>query len=174
MDEQTSAAWESTIYMSWLACLRELSTPTTDGKCPEAMRTRTWAMKTLNAQLASWTQLRHDTILYAKQSYTGVGQCVYPAGFVEPRVAFWQHLRATVSRAADLLTSLPYTGTYLLVTNRLQVDPATGDLAGSPNIYCRPLSLSLLSTSAARRYHACYNTLRLDSKPRWAAPRFAV
>ena len=31
-------------------------------KYPEAMSTRAWAMKTLNTQLASWTQLRHDTI----------------------------------------------------------------------------------------------------------------
>ena len=37
---------------------------------PDAMRTRAWAMKDLNTQLASWTQFRHDTVLYAKQSYT--------------------------------------------------------------------------------------------------------
>ena len=73
MDQQTPSAWDSNIYMSWLACLRELSAPTTDPKYPEAMRTRAWAMKTLNTQLASWTQLRHDTILYAKQSYTAGG-----------------------------------------------------------------------------------------------------
>ena len=55
--------------MNWLATLRELSKPISDSKYPEAMRTRTWGMKTLNTQLASWTQLRHDTVLYAKQSY---------------------------------------------------------------------------------------------------------
>jgi hypothetical protein len=127
MDEQTSDAWESNIYMSWLACLRELSAPTIDSKYPESMRTRAWAMKTLNTQLASWTQLRHDTILYAKQSYTGGGQCVYPTGFVEPRIEFWQRLGALASRAADLIASLPYAGTYLLVTNQSEVDPITGE-----------------------------------------------
>jgi len=126
MDEQTADAWESNIYMSWLACLRELSAPTIGSKYPESMRTHAWALKTLNTQLASWTQLRHDTILYAKQSYTAEA-CVYPAGFVEPRVEFWQRLGATATRAANLIASLAYAGTYLLVTNQWEVDPITGE-----------------------------------------------
>jgi hypothetical protein len=32
------------------------------------MDRKAWAAKTLQTQLASWAQLRHDTILYAKQS----------------------------------------------------------------------------------------------------------
>jgi hypothetical protein len=120
--------------MSWLACLRDLSAPTTDTKYPEAMRTRTWAMKTLNTQLASWTQLRHDTILYAKQSYTDEGQCVYPKGFVEPRIEFWKRLKDTATRAAEQVAALRYEGNYPLVTNQPpQFDPMTGatiDLGG--------------------------------------------
>ena len=96
MDQHTPSAWQSNIYLSWLACLRELSPPTTDVKYPEAMRTRAWAMKTLNNQLASWRQLRPDTILYAKQSYTAFGLCVYPAGYVEPRVEFWNQFQAMI------------------------------------------------------------------------------
>jgi hypothetical protein len=80
--------------MSWLASLRELSAPTIESKYPEAMRTRAWAMKTLNTQLASWSQLRHDTILYAKQSYTGGDTCLYPTGFVEPRVEYFGNVYA--------------------------------------------------------------------------------
>jgi len=91
------------------------------------MRTRAWALKTLNTQLASWTQLRHDTILYAKQSYTSFSACVYPTGFVEPRVEFWQRLRAMADRAADRVASLQYDGAYTLVTSQWQVDPATGE-----------------------------------------------
>src|SRR4030095_13689833 len=105
-------AWDSNIYMNWLACLRELSAPTTDTKYPEAMRTRAWAMKTLNTQLASWTQLRHDTILYAKQSYNGADACVYPTGFGEPRSEFWSRLKAVASRAAEQVASLKYEGSY--------------------------------------------------------------
>src|SRR5262249_11831919 len=86
MDQQAPSAWESNLYLSWLACLRELSEPTTSGLFPESMRTKAWAMKTLNTQLASWTQLRHDTILYAKQSYANSDSCMFPAGFIEPRL----------------------------------------------------------------------------------------
>ena len=39
-----------------------------------------------------WTQLRHDTILYIKQSMTGVPSCSYPAGYVEPVPLFWERL----------------------------------------------------------------------------------
>ena len=139
MDRQTPDAWDSNIYMSWLASLRELSTPTVDSKYPEAMRTRAWAHKTINTQLASWAQLRHDTILYAKQSYTGGEQCVYPAGFVEPRVEFWQRLRAAATRAADLIAALPYEGTYLLVTNQTQTDPVTGEQVSVPTTNSIPM-----------------------------------
>jgi hypothetical protein len=114
MDSQIPSAWESNLYMSWLACLQELSPPTVDAQYPEAMRTRAWAMKTLNTQLASWTQLRHDTILYAKQSYTGAGQCMYPKGFVEPRSAFWARLQDTATRAAGQLAALTPAGNYPL------------------------------------------------------------
>ncbi len=129
MDQQTPDAWDSNMYMSWLACLRELSAPTTDAKYPEAMRTRAWAMKTLNTQLASWAQLRHDTILYAKQSYTaGGGACLYPTGFVEPRVEFWNRLGAMAARTAELLAGLPYQGSYTYVGQPPPlVDPVTGD-----------------------------------------------
>src|SRR4030095_11654357 len=93
MDSQTPDAWENNIYMNWLACLRELSAPTTDAKFPEAMRTRAWAMKTLNTQMASWTQLRHDTVLYVKEPYPPPFGCSYPYGFVEPRPEFWKQMR---------------------------------------------------------------------------------
>jgi hypothetical protein len=123
IDSQEPRVWESNIYMNWLSCLRDLSAPTTDARYPEAMRTRPWAMRTLNTQLASWTQLRHDTILYAKQSYTDFSACVYPTGFVEPRLEFWQRMRATASRAADRIAALHYAGTYPLVTYEWGWDP---------------------------------------------------
>jgi hypothetical protein len=108
LDSQEESAWDSNLYLGWLAALRELSAPTTDPAYPEAMRTQAWARKTLNTQLASWTQLRHDTILYAKQSYTSIPVCFYPAGFVEPRVAFWRRLERTIRDAAQAVSALSF------------------------------------------------------------------
>src|SRR5262249_42320709 len=86
------------------------SKPTTDAKYPEAMRTEPWAMKSVNTQLASWTQLRHDTILYAKQSYTAEDSCLYPAGFVEPVPHVWEQIENMAGRAADLIEKTPFGG----------------------------------------------------------------
>ena len=43
----------------------------------------------MNAQLASWAELRHDTLLYAKQSYTAVPVCDFPDAYVDPYPEAW-------------------------------------------------------------------------------------
>jgi hypothetical protein len=125
IDSQQPSAWEENLYMGWLATLRELSKPTTDSKYPEVLRTRAWAMKSLNTQLASWTHLRHDTILYAKQSYTSNASCFYPAGFVEPVPHVWTAMEKMILRAAELIEKTPFPdGTYIKKTTRgdIQID----------------------------------------------------
>jgi hypothetical protein len=77
--------WQGNLYNLWLNSLRPLSAdPSSEKHFPEAMRTAAWQRKQLQTQLASWAELRHNTVLYAKQSYTGIPQCEYPAGYVEP------------------------------------------------------------------------------------------
>jgi hypothetical protein len=114
IDSQDAGIWTNNIYTGWLAALRALSAPTTDALYPEAMRTRAWAMKTLNAQLASWTELRHDTLLYVQQSYTQLILCGYPVGFVEPRPEFWQRMNALAALAANAVAALPLSGLITL------------------------------------------------------------
>lgn len=82
--------WQSSTYNRWLGMIRSLNTTTTAQNYPQSMRTAAWADKMLQTQLASWTQLRHDNILYAKQSFTTVMvTCEYPAGYVEPYPEFY-------------------------------------------------------------------------------------
>ncbi len=110
IDDQDPGIWTNNIYTAWLGALRALSAPTTDSVYPDSMRTRAWAMKTLNTQLASWTELRHDTLLYAKQSYTASIVCDYPAGFVEPRPEFWQRMKTLADITANAISGLPLSG----------------------------------------------------------------
>ena len=110
IDRQNPSVWTNNIYTCWLWALRALSEPTTDTQYPESMRTRPWAMKTLNTQLVSWAQLRHDTVLYAKQSYTGFFLCSYPAGFVEPRVEFWNRMRSLANVTAEAISKMRLSG----------------------------------------------------------------
>jgi hypothetical protein len=106
LDARPANSWNGTLYDHWLSALRLLSAPTVGPEYPEAMRTRAWAMKTVNTQLASWTQLRHATVLGVKQSGTFPILCSYPNGFVEPRPAFFQALQAMASQTATTLQSL--------------------------------------------------------------------
>jgi len=51
---------------------------------PDFMRTGAWQQKQMQTQLTSWTELRHDTILHVKQSYSTGVICSNPHGYVEP------------------------------------------------------------------------------------------
>lgn len=107
IDGLDAGAWDDTIYIQWLKTLRTLSAAG-DKDAPEVARTREWALKNTNTQLASWTQLRHDTILYVKQSYTVGLTCYYPAGYVEPVVPFWAAMDNMASRSAALIEQTPF------------------------------------------------------------------
>jgi hypothetical protein len=91
----SEAAWNRNLYWSWLYTLKGLLGNWGQGY-PAFMQRDAWKDKELNAALASWTELRHDTILYAKQSYTPViGIPQQPErGYVEPVPEFLNRLLA--------------------------------------------------------------------------------
>lgn len=102
----TQAAWNDTIYERWIDALRSLDDlPKDRTRFPQAMQTRAWAHKQLRTQLGSWAELRHDTILYGKQSYTAMAGCEYPAAFVEPYPAFYRKLTAMAEALGQGLAS---------------------------------------------------------------------
>ena len=108
---EPSSAWEENLYALWLDSLRRLDRPPAEGYFPEVMRRTPWRRKQLQTQLASWTELRHDALLYAKQSYTSMPSCGYPAAYVEPYPEFFARLALFAERARTLLsaTEIPTT-----------------------------------------------------------------
>jgi hypothetical protein len=118
LDGLDSKAWDASLYDGWISVLRELSKPTTDARYPQALQTRAWAMKGLNTQLASWAQLRHDTILYAKQSHTMGAACEYPAGYVEPVPHVWSRFSRMLENGASLLEATPFPEAHLELQKR--------------------------------------------------------
>jgi len=104
--------WNTNLYWSWLYTLRALLDEVPEGY-PNFMRTQAWQRRQLHSALASWTQLRHDTILYAKQS-SGVGRgggapALPPPGYIEPLPALWGRLLSLTrmtSRGLDDLNVL--------------------------------------------------------------------
>lgn len=100
--------WNRNLYWSWLNSLRPLLKEYGEGY-PTFMQTEAWSDKQLTAALSSWSQLRHDTILYAKQSY-GVALCgtaVLPKsrGYVEPVPEFYARLLDLTKMTRRGLTS---------------------------------------------------------------------
>ncbi|MFC1706170.1 DUF3160 domain-containing protein [Planctomycetota bacterium] len=62
----TSESWNGNLYYAWLYALRGLVGVEYGEGYPTYMRGRAWATKELMTALGSWSQLRHDTILYVK------------------------------------------------------------------------------------------------------------
>lgn len=101
--------WDKSLYNIWLKTLQTLDKDTCQTKnIPETMKTYAWQIKQLQAQLASWAQLRHDTILYAKQPYADGTSCEYPCGYVEPYPEFFDSLSAFADQAAKVFQKAKY------------------------------------------------------------------
>jgi hypothetical protein len=99
--------WNINLYWSWLYTLKGLIEEPGEGY-PTFMRTQAWLDKQLNTALASWTELRHDTILYAKQSYAP-GLTAFPPqppGYVEPVPEFYARVLALTKMTEGGLTNL--------------------------------------------------------------------
>ncbi len=108
----------STLYEQWLAALKTLFLPTASKQL--FALGDPWQYKNLNAGAASWTELKHDTILYAEQSAAEMGEGgefeippyapPEPKGYVEPNPALFRQLEQTIDQAlgelkgADFIT----------------------------------------------------------------------
>ncbi|MFQ6091903.1 MAG: DUF3160 domain-containing protein [bacterium] len=99
-DAYPDTVWAQNVYWNWLYSLMPLLFEKGEGY-PYFMQNEAWTDKDLYASLGSWAELRHDTILYAKQSGT---ESVPPVsglvqGYVEPNPYFY----ARLASLADLM-----------------------------------------------------------------------
>lgn len=90
------STWQSNLYWGWLWALGSFTEPFGKGY-PLFMTNQAWEDKSLNTALGSWAELRHDTLLYAKQSGVECGgggeeEPPRPRGYVEPNVEFYNRL----------------------------------------------------------------------------------
>jgi hypothetical protein len=109
-DAVSEKDWNRNLYWSWLYALKPLLQDFGQGY-PTFMQTEAWQNKELQTALASWTELRHDTILYAKQSYTPVAESVPPpqkpvVGYVEPVPEFYARMLSLTTMTKKGLAQL--------------------------------------------------------------------
>ena len=104
--------WTGSLYHAWLGSLRALSPPAdltaaAAQALPAVAKSEAWSRRILNSQLGSWAELRHDTLLYAKQSYTMVPACEFPDAYVDPYPELWAALGRYAARGLALVDMLP-------------------------------------------------------------------
>jgi len=95
------------LYWSWLYTIDPLTKAKGEGY-PSFMQNQAWTRKQLETYLGSWTELKHDTILYAKQVYAEMGGGEEPRddrGYVEPNPEVYGRLAALTRMTIDGLRS---------------------------------------------------------------------
>ena len=95
--------WFSSVGGAWLKLLGTLTSSYGRGY-PLYMQDQLFPVKQVESFLGSYTELKHDTLLYAKQNYAEMGgggeegtPPPVPKGFVEPNLPFWQNLARLVN-----------------------------------------------------------------------------
>jgi hypothetical protein len=107
----TKEDWNRNLYRSWLYTLKSLLIEYQKGY-QTFMTTKAWQTKCVNTALGSWSQLRHDTILYTKQPYGAAeGEYEEPIaphvkGYVEPIPEFYARLLALTVMTKEGLSDM--------------------------------------------------------------------
>jgi len=112
----TDDEWTLTMYNSWLYALDSL-TPTIPAGYPSFMSGAAYLDRLLYAALGSFTELKHNTVLYAKQAYAEMGggggidksnppAPELPPNYVEPLPMLWARLAALAEMTESGLKEL--------------------------------------------------------------------
>ncbi len=106
VDNYSSGQWSNSIYNLWLNSIRTLNPPGERSTLPEFMQTGAWWQQKMNTQLASWAELRHDNLLYAKQSYSGGVGCYFPGVYVEPFPKFYLAMKLLAEKSKEKIANI--------------------------------------------------------------------
>ncbi|MCX6792739.1 MAG: DUF3160 domain-containing protein [Candidatus Falkowbacteria bacterium] len=108
INKVTHKEWFDSLGSSWLYILGSL-THDYGKHYPSYMQVKPFLSKQIQSFLGSYAELKHDTLLYAKQSYAELGaggedKPLPPIvkGFVEPNLEFWNRFSALLDRTDKL------------------------------------------------------------------------
>lgn len=100
----TEASWTSSLYSSWLYTLSPLLETKGEG-WPSYMTGAEWGKKALETFAGSFTELKHDTVLYSKQVMAEMGggwdETIDDRGYVEPEPEVYQRFLLLAQQTAD-------------------------------------------------------------------------
>ena len=98
------SAWNASLYSSWLYTLMPLLEEKGEGY-PSFMTSQAWQQKSLETFAGSFTELKHDTVLYAKQVMAEMGgdyiEEVDDRGYVEPEPEVFRRFYLLAQQTAE-------------------------------------------------------------------------
>lgn len=102
--------WNQDLYKGWLNFLTPLLDKAKEGY-PSFMRNDAWNKKQLNTFISSWTELKHDTLLYTKQVMAemgagGEGDKYDDRGYVEPVPVLYHRVAGICKQTIEGLKQL--------------------------------------------------------------------
>ncbi len=107
-DSEDTDLWSASLYAQWLNTLRPILMEKGDGY-PMFMQSEEWNKKSLEGFLGSYTELKHDTILYSKQAMAEMGggweEEVDDRGYVEPEPVVYSRFAVLAEATIDGLKS---------------------------------------------------------------------
>ena len=96
--------WSASLYSQWLNTLRPLLNEKGEGY-PSFMQSAEWTKKTLETFAGSYTELKHDTVLYAKQPMAEMGggyeEDIDDRGYVEPEPLVYARFMSLADNTAE-------------------------------------------------------------------------
>ncbi|MDR1081794.1 MAG: DUF3160 domain-containing protein [Deltaproteobacteria bacterium] len=102
MGRLTDSDWNVSFASAWFCALRSFSRVYGEGY-PLYMQGSAFGARQLETLLGSFTELKHDSVLYEKPNYAEFGgnddearPRRLPKGFVEPNLEFWDRMTAAV------------------------------------------------------------------------------
>ena len=102
--EAPEELWSASLYAGWLYTLNPLLEEKGAGY-PSFMTTEQWKKKALETYAGSFTELKHDTVLYAKQVMAEMGggapEELDDRGYVEPETEVYRRFTELAEQTAD-------------------------------------------------------------------------
>lgn len=104
INEADDSLWTASLYASWIHTLRPLLEKKGEGY-PIFMQNEEWAKKNLECFAGSYTELKHDTVLYSKQVMAEMGGGMEEEpddrGYVEPEPVVYKRFASLAEQTAQ-------------------------------------------------------------------------
>ncbi|MBP3479639.1 MAG: DUF3160 domain-containing protein [Oscillospiraceae bacterium] len=113
LQDAPQSSWTTSLYSSWLYTLLPLLEEKGEGY-PSYMTSTQWAKKRLETFAGSFTELKHDTVLYAKQMIAEMGggppEVIDDRGYVEPEPEIYHRFMLLAQQTREGLNKIGLLG----------------------------------------------------------------